>query len=105
MPIYIVKPGMRHGAFGQFGPGDRVELSEAEAEAFLDKLELADDIGNGALSVDAEDDAIGIEEAAPAESTEDGDAVEPVGETAAESIPGESGDPGQAAAPVFRKKK
>jgi hypothetical protein len=40
MPKYRVKPGMRHGAGNQYGPGDEVELTEAEARGFLDKLEL-----------------------------------------------------------------
>lgn len=43
MPTYVVRPGMRHGAAGQYGPGDKVELSVGEAAGFLDKLELADD--------------------------------------------------------------
>jgi len=36
---YRVKPGFRHGAEKQYGPGDIVELSEEEAVGFLDKLE------------------------------------------------------------------
>lgn len=40
MPTYRVKPGYRHGARKQHGPGDTVELSAAEAAGFLDKLEL-----------------------------------------------------------------
>jgi hypothetical protein len=45
MPTYVVRPGLRHGAAGQYGPGDKVELSVGEASGFLDKLELvtADD--------------------------------------------------------------
>ncbi len=35
---YQVKPGYTHGAFGQHQAGDIVELSEAEAAGFLDKL-------------------------------------------------------------------
>ena len=35
---YQVKPGYTHGAFGQYQAGDVVELTEAEAAGFLDKL-------------------------------------------------------------------
>lgn len=37
---YEVRPGFRHGAQRQYGPGDRVVLSKAQAVAFDDKLEL-----------------------------------------------------------------
>lgn len=37
---YRVRPGFHHGAQGQYGPGAVVELTEAEAAGFLDKLEL-----------------------------------------------------------------
>lgn len=39
MPRYRVRPGKRHGAFKQYGPGDIVEMSEQEAHGFRDKLE------------------------------------------------------------------
>lgn len=41
MPTYRVKPGFTHGASDQYKAGDTVELTEAEAAGFLDKLELA----------------------------------------------------------------
>lgn len=37
---YEVRPGFRHGAQKQYGPGDRVVLTKAQAMAFDDKLEL-----------------------------------------------------------------
>ena len=37
---YEVRPGFRHGAQRQYGPGDRVVLSKAQAAAFEDKLKL-----------------------------------------------------------------
>ena len=39
MPQYRVKPGYRHGAGKKYGPGDIIEMPEAEARGFLDKLE------------------------------------------------------------------
>ncbi|MCB9172787.1 MAG: hypothetical protein H6637_07720 [Ardenticatenales bacterium] len=36
--IYEVKAGYRFGPSNQYGPGDRVELTEDEASGFLDKL-------------------------------------------------------------------
>jgi hypothetical protein len=36
---YRVRPGFRHGAFDQYGPGDEVQLTALEAAGFLDKLE------------------------------------------------------------------
>ncbi len=36
---YQVKPGYTHGAFGQYQAGDVVEMTEAEALGFLDKLQ------------------------------------------------------------------
>lgn len=44
MPQYRVRPGVRHGARGQYGPGDVVELTEREASGFMDKLER---VGSG----------------------------------------------------------
>lgn len=41
MATYQVRPGYRHGKDGQYGPGDKIELSVEEAAGFLDKLELA----------------------------------------------------------------
>ena len=40
MEKYRVRPGMRHGANKEHGPGDIVELTKEEASGFLDKLEL-----------------------------------------------------------------
>lgn len=37
---YEVRPGFYHGAQRQYGPGDRVVLSKAQAAAFDDKLKL-----------------------------------------------------------------
>lgn len=39
MPQYTVRPGCEHGAGKRYKAGDVVELSEAEAAPFLDKLE------------------------------------------------------------------
>lgn len=38
---FRVRPGFRHGTHNQYGPGDVVELTEAEAAGFADKLEPA----------------------------------------------------------------
>lgn len=40
MPEYRVKPGYSHGTGKRYGAGDIVELTEVEAQGFLDKLEL-----------------------------------------------------------------
>lgn len=41
---YRVRPGFRFGAQNQHGPGDLVELEEAAALGFLDKLELVEEV-------------------------------------------------------------
>lgn len=41
---YRVRPGFRFGAHNQHGPGDLVELDEAAALGFLDKLELVQEV-------------------------------------------------------------
>jgi len=41
MPIYRVRPGYRHGARKEYGPGDMVQLTVTEAAGFADKLEYA----------------------------------------------------------------
>jgi hypothetical protein len=41
MAKYRVRDGYTYGAFGTYHGGDIVELPEQDAEAFLDKLELA----------------------------------------------------------------
>lgn len=38
--FYQVKPGYKHGAFGQYEEGAIVEMTAAEAAGFLDKLQL-----------------------------------------------------------------
>jgi hypothetical protein len=38
MPLYQVRPGYTHGAQRQYGPGAVVELTEAAAAGFADKL-------------------------------------------------------------------
>lgn len=43
MATYRVRDGYRHGGRKQHGPGDVVELGEAEAAPFLDKLERVSD--------------------------------------------------------------
>ena len=43
MPKSKVKPEMRHGVGGLYGPGEIVELDERAAAAFSDKLELVED--------------------------------------------------------------
>ena len=40
---YRVKPGCTFGARGDITAGDLVHLTEAEARAFADKLELVED--------------------------------------------------------------
>jgi hypothetical protein len=44
MPQYKVKPGYTFGWRDDYQPGDVVELTEAEAGGFLDKLELVEDV-------------------------------------------------------------
>lgn len=41
---YRVRPGFRFGAQNQHAPGDVVELEEAAALGFLDKLELVQEV-------------------------------------------------------------
>lgn len=43
MALYRVRQGYRHGIGKKYGPGDLVELTEAEAQGFLDKLERVQD--------------------------------------------------------------
>ena len=49
MATYRVKAGCVHGAYGQYAAGALVDLTEWEAGAFLDKLQLvsegADEVG------------------------------------------------------------
>lgn len=54
---YRVKPGYRFGRLKQFGPGDIVELSEAEANGFLDKLEPVSEPDDPAPAVTPTPDA------------------------------------------------
>lgn len=42
MAKYVVRPGYTFGAYGTFREGDIVELPEADAQGFLDKLELVE---------------------------------------------------------------
>lgn len=58
MPQYVVRQGYTFGAFDQLGPGDLVELSEREAEGFLDKLQYSGpaSIGPGEGAVVVTDD-------------------------------------------------
>ena len=42
MAKYRVKPGVRYGVGGQYGPGSIVMLPEEHAVPFLDKLELVE---------------------------------------------------------------
>lgn len=60
MASYVVRPGCRHGAAQQYGPGDEVELTPEEAAAFADKL----DIFTGLLARDS------AESASPSDSAE-----------------------------------
>jgi hypothetical protein len=46
MARWRVKPGFTFGAFSQHRPGDIVEMTEAEAAGFLDKLEQVDEPRN-----------------------------------------------------------
>ena len=41
---YRVRPGFRFGAQNQHAPGDVVQLDEAAALGFLDKLELVEEV-------------------------------------------------------------
>lgn len=41
---YKVKEGCRFGSANELGPGDTVELTEAEAAGFLDKLEKVEKV-------------------------------------------------------------
>lgn len=40
---YRIKPGCTFGARGDITAGSLIQLTEAEAKAFVDKLELVDD--------------------------------------------------------------
>lgn len=40
--VYRVKPGRVFGKHDEYKPGDEVELTEEEAQGFLDKLELVE---------------------------------------------------------------
>lgn len=53
MPKYTVRTGMRFGASNEYKAGDVVELSEAEALGFLDKLALSDETGGRELTASA----------------------------------------------------
>ena len=72
MPEYRVREGKRHGAFGQYGPGDVVTLTEVEASGFLDKLERVEE----ALPVPAFDPAAEREEIASEPAAPTGDEVQ-----------------------------
>lgn len=54
---YRVRPGYRHGAQKQYGPGDVVELTEQEAAGFLDKLEPLAETAAPVVPADDEADA------------------------------------------------
>ena len=41
---YRVRPGFRFGALNQYEPGDVVQLEEAAALGFLDKLEPVEEV-------------------------------------------------------------
>ena len=49
MRQYTVRPGYTFGNRGQYQPGDVVEMAEAEAAGFLDKLELVQMIEEGPM--------------------------------------------------------
>lgn len=53
MPKYTVRTGMRFGASNEYKAGDVVELSEADALGFLDKLALRDETGGRELTASA----------------------------------------------------
>lgn len=64
MMKYRVRPGFRHGAQRQYGPGDVLEMTEQDAAGFLDKLELVPEEPDAAAAPgvpvaepDVEDDA------------------------------------------------
>lgn len=73
---YRVKPGQRFGVGKRLGPGDTVQLTEAEAQGFLDKLELVPELlQSGGLVVNPNGDLAG-ETGAPkadGENSDDGD--------------------------------
>lgn len=54
---YRVKPGRAFGTSKQHKPGDIVELTEAEASAFLDKLELVEVLGKSTRAIKPKDEA------------------------------------------------
>lgn len=43
MPQYRVRPGFYFGGIIEYGPGTIIELTDAEAQGFLDKLERLPD--------------------------------------------------------------
>lgn len=76
---YQVKPGHRFGVGKALGPGDTVELTAAEAQGFLDKLELVPEAKRGELVVNPTGDPDG---------TSDGETGDPTGDPK----PSETGD-------------
>ncbi len=69
MPIYRVKPNLKHGKGGRYGGGSLVELEAQEAAAFLDKLEYVGEDWPPGTGVDGDH-----EPAANGESESAGDA-------------------------------
>ena len=61
---YRVKPGHRFGLGKALGPGDTVQLTEAEAQGFLDKLELVPEVKRGELVVNPTGDPKAAEDEA-----------------------------------------
>lgn len=95
MPLFRVRPGMRHGAGKIFGPGDVVELTVAEAQGFLDKLERVEDAPPAPADVEETiDEAAAVEEAAESDVEAD-EAETPESETgdADEAAPDEAETP------------
>ena len=62
MPNYMVRPGKKFGGIKKYGPGDIIEMTEAEAEPLLDIVKRVDAAEIAALSAA---EAIGVHVAAP----------------------------------------
>lgn len=86
---YQVKPGHRFGVGKALGPGDTVELTAAEAQGFLDKLELVPEAKRGELVVNPTGDPAKTgSETGDTDGTSDGETGDPTGDPK----PSETGD-------------
>lgn len=83
MPQYRVRQGMHFGASKEYKAGDVVELTEAEALGFLDKLALADETDGRELVTTAP----GLFETTAADTGEDAPHTAVVADTLPDGFP------------------